>query len=112
MSAASHGRRPVVLLNPSIDDQAACLEVFGHRRAGVRRWMLDVWPVDILPRKLEVCGNRFATIVRVANARAADDQHAMLVKDVDRRDRGVGPLSLFLTAILRLGFEKREILIE
>ena len=43
-----------------VHDQAALLEVACHRRAGVRRRMLDVRPVDVPPGKLEVRRHRFA----------------------------------------------------
>ena len=86
--------RPVVFLDACVDDEAARLEVLRHRRAGIWRRMLDVRPVDVLPRELEVRGNRFATVVGVADDQAADDEHAVLVQDVDRRDRRVRASSL------------------
>ena len=52
--AARDGGGAVVLLDAAIDDEAALDEITRHRRARVRRRMLDVRPVDVLSRERQV----------------------------------------------------------
>ena len=52
--AARDGGRAVVLLDAAIDDQAALDEVARHRRARIRRRMLDVGPVDVPSRERQI----------------------------------------------------------
>ena len=56
--AARHRRRAVVLVDARVDDQLPLDELARHRRAGIRRRMLDVRPVDVLAREREVGGDR------------------------------------------------------
>ena len=64
---------PYSATTSSIDDQAAIAEVSRHRRSRIRRRMLDVRPVDVLPGKVEIGFDRRLRIVRVADDQAADD---------------------------------------
>jgi len=86
LRASRDRRRAVVLLDALIDDEAALDEVTGHRRSGVGRRMLDVRPVHVFAREREIGGDRLARIVRVADDEAADDEHAVTVKNVNRLD--------------------------
>ena len=56
--------------------------------------MLDVRPVDVLPREVEVGLDRLARVVGVADDQPADDEHAVAVKHVDRGQRRIRPPAL------------------
>jgi len=113
MRAARHGRRPVVLLDALIDDQPALDEVARHRRARVRRRMLDVGPIHVFPGEREVGGDGTGRVVRVADDQPADDQHPVTVQDVDRRHRRVAdPASVLARAVLRARLEERQVVVE
>jgi len=83
--AARDSGRTVVLIDAVIDHQAALDEIARHRCARIGRRMLDVGPVDILPREGEVGVNRLRRIVRIADDQPANDEHAVTVKDVHGR---------------------------
>jgi hypothetical protein len=69
MSSAARCALRVTAVVPSysstrlIDDEAALDEITRHRRARIRRRMLDVRPVDVLPREREVGVDRLARVV-------------------------------------------------
>ena len=48
-----------------------------HRRARIRRRVLDVRPVDVPARERQVRLDRLARVVRIADDQAADDEHAV-----------------------------------
>ena len=52
--------------------------------------MLDIRPVDVASGEREVCGNRLAPIVRIADDEASDDEHAVAMQMVDRCRSGIG----------------------
>ena len=87
------GGRAVVLLDAFIHDKTAGSELSGHRRTGVRRRVLDVGPVHVLPGKGEIRFDRFARVVRVADDDAADHRQPGGVELVDRRDGRVPGVS-------------------
>ena len=63
-----------------VDDEAPVAELLRHRRARVRRRMLDVRPVDVPPRELQVGLDRLARVVRIADDQAADDEQAVAMQ--------------------------------
>src|SRR5215510_9364154 len=90
--AANHRGRAVVLLQPLIDDEPAVAELFGHRRPGIGRWVLDIGIVHPAMSEGEVRFDRLAGVVGVAHDEAADDVHPVAVQVFDGRDgRVVGP---------------------
>ena len=113
MRAACHRRRPVVLVDAVVDDQAARDEIARHRRAGIGRRMLDVRPIHVLAREREVCRNRLPRVVGVADDEAADDEHAVLVQEVDGPLRRVaGAASALARRVLRARLQEVEIVVE
>jgi len=80
--AARDSGRPVVLVDAVIDHQAALDEIARHRCARIGRRMLDVRPVDVLPREGEVGVDRLRRIVRIADDQPANDEHAVTMEDV------------------------------
>ena len=64
-------------------------EVLRHRRARVRRGMLDVGPVDVATGEFEIGLDRLARVVGVADDQAADHVHAVAVQVLDGRERRV-----------------------
>jgi len=104
---------PVVFLDPLVDDQPAIDEVARHRRARVRRRMLDVRPVDVLTREGEVGPDRLGRVVRVADNQSADDEHPVPVQHLDRRHGRVSrPPSVLARPVLRVRLQEREVVVE
>ena len=86
---AHDGRGAVVARNVLLHDQRAAAELFGHRRARIRCGVLDVRPVDIAARERQVCLDRVAGIVGIADDQPADNEEAVPVQVLDRGNRRV-----------------------
>jgi len=113
MRAPRDGGRAVVLLHPLIDHEAAVDEVARHRRPWIRRGVLDVRPVHVLPREGEVGGDGVRRVVRVADDEPANHQHPVTMQDVDGRRRRVARAPPVLArAVLRAGLQEREVVLE
>src|ERR1043166_9874001 len=80
------GSGAVVMRDVLIHDESAIAELRGHRRARLRRRMLDVRPVDVLTRELEVGLDRCTRIPGTAAAEDAEDEDAVTMKMFDRVD--------------------------
>src|SRR5207248_11574824 len=84
-----------------------------HRRAGIGRRMLDVWPVDVSPSEIEVDFDRLPRVVWIANDEATDNVHAVAVQMVDGLDARVpDDAASFAAHILRAGAKKGEIVVD
>src|SRR4030095_12461506 len=95
MIGAYYCRRTVVVLRIVVDDQSAATKILSHRRARVRGRMLNVGPVDVMPRKFEIGLDRFARVVRVADDETADDIHFIPVKGFDGFQGVIASLAAF-----------------
>ena len=81
MRASCHRRRAVVFLDAWIDDEAALAEVARHRRAGIRRRVLDVGPVARSFRaNARLASIDVARVAGIADDQSADDEHAVPVE--------------------------------
>jgi len=113
MRAARDGRRAVIFFDALVDDQSAFNEVACHRRSRIGSGMLNVGPVHVLTRKGEIGSNRIRRVIRIADDKAADDDHAVAVQDVNGLNRGVPRAAPALARpVLRVRFEKRQVVVK
>jgi len=113
MRAARDSRRAVILFDALVDDQTAFDEVACHRRARIRRGMLNVGPVHVLTGEVEIGGNRIRRVIWIADDEAADDDHAVAVQDVNGVNRGVPrPAPALARPVLRVRVEKRQVVVQ
>ena len=104
---------PSYSLHVFVDDQVLLAEVLRHRRAGIRRRMLDVRPVDVLAGEREVRFDRLAGVAGIADDEAADDEHAVPMEHVDgARASRCRRAAAFALGVLRARLEEREVLVE
>jgi len=113
MRAARDSRRAVILFDAFVDNETAFDEVACHRRARIRRRMLNVGPVHVPTGEGEIGGNRIRRVIWIADNEAADDDHAMAVQDVNGVNRGVPrPAPALARPVLRVRFEKRQVVVQ
>src|SRR4029079_11135888 len=93
--------RTVVVFRAGVDDQTTLLKIFGHRRTRIWRGMLNIWPIDVTWRELQVRRNRCVCISRISDDKTADDKHLVKVQRADGFERRVAdraaalPLGVF-----------------
>src|SRR5688572_20915591 len=75
--------------------------------------MLDVWPIDISPRKFKIGFDRFRGVIRVADNQPTDDKHLVAVDILNRLQRGI-PDDMAMVALFVFGArpEKAEVPVE
>src|SRR4030095_10856584 len=56
--ASNHSRGAVVLFQTLVDNQTPFLELFRHGSARIGCWVLDVWPINVALRKVQIRLNR------------------------------------------------------
>ena len=78
-----------------VHDEPTLAKVTCHRRSGIRRRMLNVGPVHVLSREGEIGLDRCPRVVGISDDQSADDEQAMTMKHVDRRERGVLRAAVF-----------------
>src|SRR2546428_11289108 len=74
--------------------------------------MLNIGPIDILPRKLQVDLDRFPGVVRVPYDQTANDVHFVFVEIIDGFYRGVTFTSIFTLCVLGSRAQERKIVFQ
>jgi len=81
--APNQGRRAIVFFQEVADNQPTLLEVLGHGSARIGLWVLNVRPIDVGPRKVQVRLNRFGCVVGVTYSQPTHDVHLVPVNVLD-----------------------------
>src|SRR5215472_938521 len=97
MLSADHSSGPVVLFQIFIHNQPSLVKILGHGRSGIRRWMLDVWPINIAAGEGEVCFDRFTRVPWVADNQTPYDIDLIAVQQVDSPDGSIAGITSVCT---------------
>ena len=104
---AHHRRRPVIFFNAFVDNEVLPAKILRHRRTWIWRGMLDVRPVDILPRKGKIGQHRLARVIRISHDESADYIHFVAVQILDCPQRGIADIvTLIAQRVLGVGAQK------
>jgi|GEM_PF-4350661 len=96
-----------------VDDEPLVAKLFGHRRARIRRRVLDIRPVDVLTGKRKIRFDRFDGIIWAPENQPAYDEHLIAVQVVDGFERGIPNLfSMFALRVFRRGIEEGKVAFE